>query len=75
MTEYEKLVEEKVMPPMNSMDALIISSSVDDAVKDNFINEEEKELLSELWLEIEFLYKDNKEVLSKISNLLGKNVT
>ncbi|MEO6305624.1 MAG: hypothetical protein ABIP51_20850 [Bacteroidia bacterium] len=72
MTNYEQKVTDNLIPPMNSMDALMISMSVEEAIKNNFVAEEEKLMLLELWDEIEYLFSEDLEKLTKIKNLLGK---
>lgn len=71
MTEYEKLVKEGKMTPMNGLDALVIQSLVEDVLEGrDTMNDELFEALDGVMIEIEYLYDEKKDKL----NLLQENM-
>ena len=71
MTEYEKLVKEGKMVPMNGMDSLMIQMTVEPLVNgETELDEEMKEILELLMVEIEHLYQDDQELLTKLKTIL-----
>lgn len=76
MTNYEKRVAAKELPPMTSMDALFIQSTVEDLVsgKDKLDNELH-DILIELKDEIDYLYKDDLNTLAALKKLMDNFTT
>jgi hypothetical protein len=74
MTEYEKLVEEGKMPPMKSLEWMLLQDWINDIVEKGVtVNSEEKEILSDLWIEIEHITKDDEVANKKMKEVLGKD--
>jgi hypothetical protein len=70
MTRYEESLE-KGLPPMTSMEWLLLEMCCEDIFNGN-VEPIDTEFLSELMMEIEHFYKDDKETLEKIKKILTK---
>lgn len=71
MTEYEQLVNDGFISPMNSMDWLILQSTLDSLIKgDEQLDAELKSTLDNMIFEIEHIYSGDIESLTKIKNIL-----
>lgn len=71
MTEYEKLVKEGKMAPMNGLDGLMIGSLVEGLVKGNdTMDEDLLEAIEGVMIEIEYLFRDFPETLEKLDTII-----
>ncbi len=73
MTEYERLVNEGKMPRMTGLDGLFIGSLVEDILdgKDTF-DEDLLEAIEGVYLEIEYLFREDQSRLDKLNTLINK---
>jgi hypothetical protein len=71
MTEYEKLVKEGKMAPMNGLDGLFIGSLVEGIVKGtDTMDEGALEAIEGVMIEIEYLFRDDQETLEKLNIII-----
>jgi hypothetical protein len=71
MTEYEKLVKEGKMAPMNGLDGLMIGSIVEGIVKGtDTMDESALEAIEGVMVEIEYLFRDFPETLDKLNTII-----
>lgn len=71
MTEYEKLVKEGKMAPMNGMDSLFIGSIVETLVDGrDTMNEELLDAIEGVMIEIDYLFRDYPETLEKLNTII-----
>jgi hypothetical protein len=71
MTEYERLVKEGKMPPMNGLDGLFIGSMVEDILNDrDNIDDELLEAIEGVYIEIEYLFREEQEKLDKLNIII-----
>ena len=73
MTEYERLVKEGLMEPMNGLDGLMIGAMVEDIVKGNdTMDEEVLEVIEGVMVEIVYLFRDFPETLDKLKTIINE---
>jgi hypothetical protein len=71
MTEYERLVKEGKMPPMNGLDGLFIGSLVEDILNGiDTMDEELLEAIEGVDLEIEYLFRKEPEKLIQLNTII-----
>lgn len=71
MTEYERLVKEGLMEPMNGLDGLIIGGMVDWILDGSQIMDEDTlEAIEGVMVEIDYLFKDEQEKLDKLNTII-----
>jgi len=71
MTEYERLVKEGLMEPMNGLDSLTIGAIVDWIVDGSQIMDEDTlEAIEGVMVEIDYIFKDEQEKLDKLKTII-----
>lgn len=71
MTEYERLVKEGLMEPMNGLDSLTIGAIVDWIVDGSQIMDEDTlEAIEGVMVEVDYLFKDEQEKLDKLNTII-----
>ena len=71
MTEYERLVKEGLMEPMNGLDSLTIGAIVDWIVDGSQIMDEDTlEAIEGVMVEIDYIFKDEEEKLDKLKTII-----
>ena len=69
MTRYEVGVENGLIVPMNGLDWLMLQGCVESLLK-NEDDEELKDVLKDMEIEIEHFYADDSETLLNVKNIL-----
>lgn len=76
-TEYEELLEKNLISPLTSLEAVFIGSYVEQVLEKKNLsgerfepNEEDFEALRGCWIEIQHIFKDDKETIDKVRNLI-----
>jgi hypothetical protein len=71
LTNYEKLVANGRLEPLTGLDAAFICDFVDSVTIANMLHEGDRQFITDIWNEIEFLYKDDIETLTALKTLIG----
>ena len=71
MTEYEKLVKNGKMVPMNGMDVLLMEVVVEDILNGD-INETNLEVIEDVMIEVEHLYKNDTDKLIRLKTIINE---
>jgi len=70
-TIYEKKVESGKTEPLQGLDVVLIDFLVCNIIKGKY-SEDDISLVLELWDDIEFIYKDDKETIDLLEKIINK---
>jgi len=74
MTRYEKEIEQGTLVPMNGLDWLMLQVTLEGVLDGtDKMDDQLRECLNDMMLEIEHYYDDDKDTLEKLVNLINND--